>query len=133
MNQQPTVDELLEAVGLFIESISGQLADREKFLARVALNALAIVQRDLRESPQAQERAVGRLKSLLVADADYNTLNRALCAAIEKGQFDGCDRGPLLAHLRASAVDRVKIDQPSYSGLTAAEAQVNLADELRSG
>jgi hypothetical protein len=133
MSRQPTADELLEAVGLFLEGVSGGLADRDKFLARVAVNALAVVRRELRQGPKAEAGAVARLKALLGAEGDFTALNGMLCAAIAAGAFDDADPGPLLAHLRASAVDRVGIDQPSYSGLAAASAQIKRGDELQNG
>jgi hypothetical protein len=115
----PTADELLAATIGFIEKIAPDLKDRDVFLARVAVNALATVSRELTEGAAAEAKATEGLSTLLDAHGDFATLNAKLCADIRAGRFDG-DDAALLRHLRAAAIDQVKIDQPNYSGLKTA-------------
>jgi len=119
MITHPTSDELLTAVAGFIERIAPQLQDRDVFLARVAVNALGVVRREMQAGPAAEAAATERLQALLGQPGDYAVLNEALGAAIQAGAFDQ-DEAALLAHLKASAIDQVRIDQPGYSGLKAA-------------
>jgi hypothetical protein len=115
----PTADELLAATIGFIEKITPDLKDRDVFLARVAVNALATVRRELTEGAAADTKATEGLRTLLDAEGDFATLNDKLCADIQDGRFDGDDTA-LLRHLRDAAIDQVKIDQPNYSGLKTA-------------
>ena len=121
MSSHPTMDELLDAVSGFIEGIAPQLKNRDTFLARVAVNALGTVRRDLAEGHAAETAATARLAALLGGEGDLRTLNSRLCAAIRAGDFDQ-DEAELMRHLKASAIGQVRIDQPNYSGLKAAEA-----------
>jgi hypothetical protein len=119
MNTQPSADELLRAVSEFIERIAPDLKDRDIFLARVAVNALGVVRRELKTGPKADAEAVARMRPLLGVDGDFSTLNAALCEEIRQGAFDLADRA-LMDHLKACAIDQVQIDQPNYSGLKSA-------------
>jgi hypothetical protein len=120
MSSHPTKDELLAAVSDFIMQIAPQLKDRDAFLARVATNSLAIVRREFAEGSSAEAAARARLALLLGDEGDFPTLNTRLCAAIRAGEFDE-DEAMLMRHLKASAIDQVRIDQPTYSGLKAAQ------------
>lgn len=119
MITHPTADELLTAVADFIGRIAPELKDRDVFLARVAVNAVNVVRRELSSGLAAEARATDRLTALLGRSSDFTTLNDYLGEAIRGGDFDA--REPeLLAHLKASAIDQVQIDQPGYSGLRTA-------------
>ena len=60
MITSPTALELIDAVIGFIEQRAApQLKDRDAFLARVAVNALAAVRREIELGPQAQ--ATGKI------------------------------------------------------------------------
>ena len=119
MTSHPTADELLQAVSGFIERIAPTLDDRDVFLARVAVNALSVVRREMTARPKVEAAAAARLQELLHIGGDFAVLNGALCDAIRSGLFDQ-DEGELLSHLRALAIDQVGIDQPTYSGLKTA-------------
>ena len=114
MISHPTAEELLEAAGRF----EGGLSGRDVFLARVAANALATVEREREQGPAAQIAAVARLTALLGHPGDFTALNEALCDRLAGGALTLRSPG-VLDHLRASAIDQVLIDQPSYSGLKA--------------
>jgi hypothetical protein len=113
----PTAAELRSALDTF-DHQDGPADGRRAFLARVADNARALLSREaaLGEAAEAEERA--RLSALLGVDGDYNDLNRRLCEALRSGKVAPRDPA-LLTHLRATAIDRVAIDQPGYCGLEA--------------
>ena len=117
MTTHPTAAELLEAVSGFIETRAApQLTGRDAFLARVAVNALAVVRRELELGPAAEAAAAERLAALLGDDGPLEALNDELCARLASGELDLSSPG-VLEHLKASTVDQVRIDQPNYSGL----------------
>ena len=120
MTTHPTADELLAAVGGFVEQAAPQLSGRDAFLARVAVNALAAVRRELALGPAAREAATQRLAALLGHDGEFETLNDELCRKLAAGELDLSTPG-VLEHLKASTIDQVRIDQPTYSGLKALE------------
>lgn len=118
MITHPTASELLDAVIGFIEQRAApQLTGRDAFLARVAANALGTVRRELESGAEAEAQATGRLELLLRRDGDFAELNAALTHGLRSGQMPLTPE--VLAHLKASVIDQVRIDQPSYSGLKA--------------
>jgi hypothetical protein len=120
----PTTPELVEALVLFIENtVAPQLKDRDAFLARVAVNALNTVARELEQGAGLKAQATRRLRPLLEQpDGTYDALNTELCTAIREGRMTAATPG-LLEHLQAETIDRVRIDQPNYAGLKAALAR----------
>ena len=117
MITHPTASELIEAVIRFIEDRAApQLKDRDAFLARVAVNALNTVRREIEHGPAAEAAATERLKAILGRDGTWTELNEALCTGIEDGSIDAADPA-VMAHLKASIIDQVRIDQPNYAGL----------------
>jgi len=117
MITHPTASELIEAVIRFIEDRAApQLKDRDAFLARVAVNALNTVRREIEQGPAAEAAATERLKVILGRDGTWTELNEALCTGIEDGSIDAADP-KVMAHLKASIIDQVRIDQPNYAGL----------------
>ncbi len=120
MTTHPTTAELVEAVSGFIERVAApNLKDHDAFLARVAVNVLGVVRRELEQGAALEDAAKARLAALLGREGSYAELNQALCEAIRTGAV-GADTPGLLAHLKAETVDRVRIDQPKYAGLHAA-------------
>ncbi|HEX6858953.1 MAG TPA: DUF6285 domain-containing protein [Caulobacteraceae bacterium] len=117
MITSPTSLELIDAVVGFIEQRAApQLKDRDAFLARVAVNALAAVRREIEFGPQAEAAATARLHDLLGHDGGFSALNAELCDKLSSGELSAQDP-QVLAHLKASIIDQVKIDQPNYAGL----------------
>lgn len=117
MITHPTASELIEAVIRFIEDRAApQLKDRDAFLARVAVNALNTVRREIEQGPAAEAAATERLKAIFGRDGTWTELNEALCTGIEDGSIDAGDPA-VLAHMKASIIDQVRIDQPNYAGL----------------
>lgn len=124
MHDQPSVPELVQAVKNFIDETAGpNLKGHAAFHARVASNALATVLRDLEQRPTTEIEEIARLVVLLDApeDSDLETLNRILSEKIEAGALTPETPG-LLAHLKATTIAQVEIDQPRYSGLKTAKS-----------
>ncbi|ALL13599.1 DUF6285 domain-containing protein [Caulobacter henricii] len=114
----PTADELRSALTLFDQDPTPPSDPRRQFLARVADNARALLDREsaLGDIAQAEEQA--RLRDLLDLDGPIEMMNHRLCQDLKAGVIS--PRAPaLLAHLRATAIARIAIDQPGYSGLEA--------------
>lgn len=123
MHEQPSLSELAEAVRRFIaETARPQLTGHAAFHARVAENVLAIIERELEQSEDADRAARKRLAALLGesrADSPRHILDRRLSEAIRQGEMT-LDTPGLLEHLKASTIDQLKVDQPRYSGLAIA-------------
>lgn len=118
MISHPTAAELSEAITAFEAEPAIPGDARQAFLARVADNARATLAREAEHGARLEAEAVDRLKALLGRDGDFATLNAQLCEALRTGQL--APRAPaVLAHLRATAVGQIMIDQPSYGGLEA--------------
>jgi hypothetical protein len=113
---QPSAHELVTAVREFIEKHAmPELQGRTAFHARVAANALAIVARELELATPAAASESERLKDLLNRDGTLDEQNRALCKAIRSGGLPWNDP-ELGAHLVATTLAKIAIDQPGYSG-----------------
>lgn len=114
---QPSALEIIIAVREFIDKHAiPQLTGRTAFHARVAVNALAIVQRELDQGPAANTRELESLQALLNKQGSLHDLNVELCRRIREGEIDVLD--PKLGkHLSEMTLAKVEIDQPNYSGL----------------
>lgn len=120
MMDQPSALELVTAVKEFIENHAmPQLMGHTAFHARVAANALGIVARELEFGPKSGAEELHRLEDLLGMKGTLEELNRELCRRIRTGDI-GMTTPGLGAHMRATTIDKVAIDQPSYSGFKAA-------------
>ncbi|MEL6661511.1 MAG: DUF6285 domain-containing protein [Pseudomonadota bacterium] len=121
MASHPSTEELVAAVSAFLKNTARPaLSGHAAFHARVAENALAIVERELALGAAANQAAVGRLQALLGRDdGDRAALENELSDKIRRGDMDWATPG-LIDHLKLTAIDQVKIDQPKYSGLAIA-------------
>lgn len=104
--RRPTAAELVAAVAEFLDTdIRAATEGQVNFHARVAANALRIVERELRDA--ASGAAAQALAGLGFAD------EAALAAAIRAGEFD--DRPDALTDcLYALVRHRLAIDHPGY-------------------
>jgi len=128
MMDKPTLAEIVTAVREFIETKAiPELTGHTAFHARVAANALAIAERELAGGPAAADEERARLKTLLGRDGTLDQLNRALAARIASGDITLQTPG-LADHLRRTTLDKVAIDQPSYSGFKSAVARADRGD-----
>lgn len=114
MITHPRPEELVEAVARWIDAIRPELKPRDAFLARVAVNVLGVVKRELTLGPAAEAEAVERMSALLGRPGRFEDLTAELCAKLRAGELDAATPG-LLAALRANAQDQIAIDQPNYS------------------
>jgi hypothetical protein len=130
MMDKPTLAEIVIAAREFLENKAmPELAGRTAFHARVAANALAIAEREITIGPAAAEQELARLELLLQRRGTLEELNHALCARISAGDMD-LDTPGLAEHLRLTTIDKVRIDQPTYSGLKTALARADRGDAV---
>ena len=107
---RPTAAELVEAVREYVERAVMERSDGgARFEARVARNALAVVERELRLGPELVAAHARRLGALgFESDA-------ALASAIRAGDLDDDDVWPPVATaLAASARDQLLVANPGY-------------------
>jgi hypothetical protein len=124
MYDRPEIGELVAAVREFLERHAlPELEGRTAFHARVAANALAIVERQLRLGPEAEAAEHARLRALLGRDGGLAELNRELCARIRSGEI-GLETPGLAPHLRETTLAKLAVDQPGYSGHRRALARI---------
>jgi hypothetical protein len=125
---RPTVQELLRAVQTFLErDLLPELEGVKRFHARVSVNVLAIVQRELALEGVQRPAQHARLCALLgrddvaptdprALDAAVEALEAALCTRIRDGFGEaGDERTRLLAHLRATSAERLAVSNPTYA------------------
>ena len=113
MISHPKTEELVQAVALWIDQVRPSLDPRNAFLARVAVNVLSVVERELTQGPAAERRAIEAMAGLLGHEGDFAALNAELCGKIRAGELTVETPG-LLAALTTIARDQVAIDQPKY-------------------
>ena len=119
----PRSDELLGSVIDFLrQEVMTETSGRTAFLARVASNSLAIVERELSLGVPARTSELRSLQSLLnTSDASLTELRWRLVHALRAQQMD-LDEAGLAAHLRNAVANQICIDQPKYPGLATALA-----------
>jgi aminoglycoside phosphotransferase (APT) family kinase protein len=109
--------DLLDGVRSFLrEQVDAAGRDRSGYLARVAVNALEIVRRDLLTGPYARREEALRLKALLGLDGTLEQLRRDLAGRLQSGQ-QSLDDPALQNHLRRTTAAQIAIDQPKYLSL----------------
>lgn len=104
----PDAHELVEAVRRYLADDLGPRAEgRDRFLLRVAANALGIVAREIELGPAHRAAHAERLAGFgVIAEAD-------LCEAIRNGDLD--DRAADLARaLWATTLDKLAVANPRY-------------------
>lgn len=108
MHGRPTAEELVEAVREFLErDVMASTTGAVQFHTRVAVNALAAVERELRDGPAMVTAHRERLAALgFESEAD-------LAAAIRAGALD--DRYDEVATaVRATVHDKLTVANPKY-------------------
>lgn len=116
MYDRPEIRELVAVVREFLErQVMPALEGRVAFHARVAANALGIVERELELGGEAEAAERERLRALLGSDGSLDALNRELCRRLRRGELTPETPG-LLEHLRATTLAKLAVDQPRYSG-----------------
>lgn len=120
MQDQPTLDELLGSVIDFLrETVVPEASPRTAFQARVAASALELVWRQIEFGAAGEEVEKQRLIGLLGSSAPLGNLNDQLADALAAGLLGPATSG-LVDHLRATTLEKLAVDQPTYSGYRAA-------------
>lgn len=130
MQDRPTVHELLESLGRFLdEEIVPATEGRRQFLARVAANVARLVDRELAsEEPQLDDewRRLRAVPGLVAGDAEptgREALRRAIAEAtaelagrIRSGEVDGEGprRAAVLDHLRRTVREKLVVSNPAW-------------------
>ena len=128
MQDRPTIDELLDALRRFVEhDVVPNLSGGRQFHARVAANVLAIIGRELRDGDGFLRAEWRRLDALSGAPAGAPpsdaaelraavvAMNEALAARIRAGDVDDEPaRAAVVAHLRATIEEKLRIANPRY-------------------
>ncbi|MCF8533766.1 MAG: DUF6285 domain-containing protein [Reyranella sp.] len=114
---RPTAPELLTAIADFLREEVTPALDRAEprlgFQMRVAVNSLAILERESRLGPEADRHEHARLATLLGRDGTLDELNRELARQLRSGVRD--ERDPaLMAHLEATTADKIAIANPKW-------------------
>jgi hypothetical protein len=106
----PDAADLVDAVRGFLErDVMAATSDRVQFHTRVAINVLAIVERELRQGEAQAARHAAGLARLGFTDES------ALAAAIRDGSAD--DRlAEVAAFVRATVGDKLDVAHPGYAG-----------------
>lgn len=114
---RPTASELLTAVADFLREEAMPALDstdpRLGFQMRVAVNSLAILEREARLGPAADQRELARLQQLLGRTGTLNELSRELARQLRAGERDERD-SQLMAHLEATIADKIAIANPRW-------------------
>jgi len=105
----PSADELVRAVREFIErDVMGATDGRVRFHARVAVNVLGMVERELAMGPSQREAHAAALAQLGMAD------DAELAAAIRDGTLDD-RRAEVLEVVRATVKAKLAVAHPGYT------------------
>ena len=115
MYDRPTRRELLATIRAFLEGeVMPALEGRRAFHARVAANALGIVERELEHAESQERLALERLGELLDRRGSFEELELELCRRIREGEI-GLDSPGLVEYLRATTLAKLAVDQPRYA------------------
>lgn len=114
---RPTASELLSAIADFLREEATPALDKTEprlgFQMRVAVNSLAILEREARLGPDADAAERARLTKLLGHDGTLEELNRELARQLRAGERDEGDAA-LMAHLEATIADKIAIANPKW-------------------
>jgi aminoglycoside phosphotransferase (APT) family kinase protein len=100
VHDRPAAGELVEAVREWVQGLA--LSGHDAFLARVATNALRIVERELAAEPAMTAHHADRLQALGVVD------DAELAAQVRAGRDDD----ETVAAIRATVIDKVAVADP---------------------
>lgn len=113
-NSRPLATDLIAIAQEYLEKeISPQVSPVHQFQLKIVSRVLATVKREMELAPEANAREVDRLRALLHSDGSFEDLNAALARAIRAGDF-AADDAALLAHLRSSIEDSLRINNPKW-------------------
>lgn len=107
----PTAQQLVESVREWLErDVMTETRGRLQFNARVAINVLAMVERELQRGPELADRHTERLAMLGYRD-DFE-----LAAAIRGGEIDADSERAVRDAVWESVRDKLSVANPKYLG-----------------
>lgn len=125
MQDRPTATELLEGVKVFLKEEILPDADGERqFLARVCLNNLDMVLRELSTGEEAMRREWQGLNQVLDSDEDRPETNKDLAAELQRRNEELCRRiresrgeedsrwDEYFDHVKKTVRDKVRVTKP---------------------
>jgi hypothetical protein len=114
---RPTAAELLAAITDFLREEATPALDKAEprlgFQMRVAVNSLAILEREARLGPDADAAEKARLAKLLGREGTLDELNRELARQLRAGERDERDAS-LMTHLDATIAAKIAIANPRW-------------------
>ena len=111
---RPTAGDLVTAVREFLErDVMAATEGRVQFHARVAVNVLNIVARELELGDDLARAERERAAALLGHDGTPADLERELAAAIRSGALDAAD-DRVRSHVRETVREKLLIANPGY-------------------
>ncbi|MDR3465498.1 MAG: DUF6285 domain-containing protein [Xanthobacteraceae bacterium] len=114
MQDRPEPVDLVRTVAATLrDRLLPRLSGSTAFEARVSINALELVVRQLERQATSDAVELKRLEALLGETGPLAALNARLCARIADGSL-AADDPRLVAHLWATTLDKLAVDQPSY-------------------
>jgi Domain of unknown function (DUF6285) len=128
MQDQPRPDEILAAIAAFLrDTVKAKTDPHTSFQARVAANAVDLVRRQLELGAHGEGAELERLQALLGHSGTLPALNAELADALASGACGLATPG-VSAHLLASTLEKLRVDQPNYSGYQAALKAADIED-----
>ena len=113
-NSRPRATDLLAIVQEYLETqVSPLLPAVQQFQLKIVSRVLMTVRREMQHGPAFDAAEAARLATLLRRDGTLEELNAELARAIRAGEF-ATDDAALLAHLRASVEDALRINNPKW-------------------
>ena len=115
MQDEPRAAEILPAIAKFLrETVTAEPSAHTLFQARVAANACDLAAREAQLAPASDAAELDRLRALLGRDGTLAELNAELAARIADGSLT-LETPELKAHLWATSMAKLAVDQPSYA------------------
>lgn len=113
-DSRPAIPDLLAVVRRYLEQDLLPVTDSyHQFQLRIAARLLTTISNELTLGPQADEDERRRLVALLGREASLAELNSDLAHRLRAGEFS-VDDPVLLAHLRRSTEDALRINNPRW-------------------
>lgn len=114
MQDSPSPAVILDLAIAQLKDIELNGGARAKFEVRLTMAAMQLVGRAMELAAKTDAAEHERLSALLVETGSLEQLNRRLCALIRDGAL-GLSSPAVAAHLRATTLEKLAIDQPTYA------------------
>ena len=115
VQDEPRAAEILPAIAKFLrETVTSDPSAHTLFQARVAANACDLAAREAQLAPASDAAELDRLRALLGREGTLAELNAELAARIADGSLT-LETPELKAHLWATSMAKLAVDQPSYA------------------